>query len=98
MEHGHFKYYTAAINKKTGEATSNISNFYNGIIPIGDNFLDKFKKAYGRKLKEIRAAKGDLPLASNTEMEPSQADLTDVPPNTDITPPDLSESEQDFPS
>jgi len=54
--HGIIRHYTAEISRKTGESKGNITNYYKGIIPIGDNFLEKFEKAYEKELKVIRGS------------------------------------------
>jgi len=88
MGYGHIRHYTAEIKGRTGESTGNIANYYNGDKPIGDNFLKKFHKAYGHKLKEIRESPdSNAPkLAVNTIAQQAQVDYTDMPPNTDTTP------------
>lgn len=97
---GHLRHYTAEIKRETGESTGNISNYYQGKVPIGDNFLKKFNKAFGRTLKKIREPKTykDLPLASNDGTQPQQIDINKLPPNTTPAPLPLSQSEQNFSS
>jgi len=98
--HGHLRHYTAEISQKTGENTGNITKFFKGKTPISDNFLKKFHKAYGRILKQIREPKKDtdLPLAANIAVQPPQADLAALPPNTTPAPRLLSQPEQNFSS
>jgi hypothetical protein len=61
MKYGHIRHYTAEIRAKTGESTGNISNYYKGDKSISDNFLYKFKKAYGHALKRIRPESSESP-------------------------------------
>jgi len=62
---GHMRYYTAEINKKTGDNTGNIANYYQGKIPISDNFLKKFRDAYGAALASIRKETVTTPVRNH---------------------------------
>ena len=97
LEYGQLRFYTTEIHEKTGEPTSNISDYYNGEKPISDNFLKKFHKAYDSKLKKVREEiDSNAPrLASNIAIKLPQADVTQMPPNTTTPGPILSESTQE---
>ena len=62
MKYGHIRHYTAEIKAKTGESTGNIANYYKGDKAISDNFLYKFKKAYGLALRRVRPGSSGSPV------------------------------------
>jgi len=99
-KYGYMRRYTSEIKKRTGEDTGNITRYYKGNLPIGDNFLKKFKKAYASELRRIRKEiKGaDRPLASNTPIKLPQADPTRMPPNTTSAGPLIFDSEKEIAS
>lgn len=40
--------------KVTGISKSTVSKFYNGIVPISDNFFEKFKEGYKNDFEKIQ--------------------------------------------
>src|ERR1700761_8498938 len=66
-KYSYIRHYTSDIQKRTGESSGNIANYYNGKKPIGDNFITRFEEEYAEDLKLARKKiKGpDRPIASN---------------------------------
>lgn len=62
---GYIRHYSSEISKKTGDTAANICHYYFGKKPIGDNFIEKFNKAYRADLKMTR--KGAEPSLNNSQ-------------------------------
>lgn len=50
---GSMRFYTSLIKERTGEDTGNISKYYRGEKPIGDNFFNKFKEAFKSEIAKL---------------------------------------------
>jgi len=96
---GHLTYYAADIKRATGESIRSITNYYKGKTPIGDDFLKRFERAYGRILKRIRESvtDSDLPLASNEPIPLRQTNIELLPVN-DAPLQSIAEPGQNFSS
>ena len=82
LKHGYIRHYTAELKRETGENTGNITKYYKGKIPIGNNFLEKFYSAYGRWLKKLRVDPDSTDPKLAVNIPPGLATGMDLPPNT----------------
>ena len=97
MQYGYMRHYSAEIARRTGESTGNITKYYYGQLPLGDNFLKKFKSAFRVDLKRLsKEVEGtNRPLASNKGIIQPKADPTSMPPGNGSITQIVSESTQE---